>query len=347
MALLTCLMLIAAIAINRDHRIAGYDLTKRHNLVESDTMVVLSDGTMVVNTADLGKDIEGYGGRVPLKIYLKDGKVDRIEAEPNAETPDFFNKAKVVLIKWQGKTPEEGAAMKVDAVSGATYSSTAIIGNVRRGLAYAADKGDAISGGTTSGLLVKNIVLLVVVLAGAIVPLFKKGKGWHVAQMVLNVVVTGLWCGTFLSYSRLIYFASSGFSLMVPLASIVMLIAAFVYPLFGRKSYYCSHLCPLGSAQELAGMACRRKIKMSRGLVKALETFRIILWGVLTVLVLVGVWTAWTDYELFAAFVFRSASVGILIAAAAFLLLSVVVPRPYCRFVCPTGTLFKVAQNSK
>ncbi len=347
MALLTCLMMLAAMAINRDHRIAGHDLAESRESVESDTMVAMDDGTVVINTAELGKDIEGYGGRVPLKIYLKDGKVERIEAEPNAETPDFFNKAKAVLNKWVGKTPEEGAAMEVDAVSGATYSSTAIIGNVKSGLAFAADKGDAISDGVPSDLSVKNIVLLVVVLSGAIVPLFKKGKGWHVAQMVLNVVVTGLWCGTFLSYSRLIYFASSGFSLTVSLASIVMLITAFIYPLFGRKSYYCSHLCPLGSAQGLAGMAWRRKIKMSHGLVKALETFRSILWGVLTVLVLVGVWTAWTDYELFAAFVFRSASVGILIAAVAFLLLSVVVPRPYCRFVCPTGTLFKVAQNSK
>ncbi len=347
MALLTCLMMIAAMAISRDHRIVGHDLAEGRQPVESDTMVAMDDGTMVVNTVELGKDIEGYGGRVPLKIYLKDGKVERIEAEPNAETPDFFNKAKAVLSKWVGKTPEEGVAMEVDAVSGATYSSTAIIGNVKRGLAYAADKGGVISDGTPSGLSVKNIVLLVVVLAGAIVPLFKKGKGWHVAQIVLNVAVTGLWCGTFLSYSRLIYFASSGFSLTVSLASIVMLIAAFIYPLFGRKSHYCTHLCPLGSAQELTGMAWRRKIKMSQGLVKSLELFRTVLWGVLTVLMLTGVWSAWTDYELFAAFVFRAASVGIIVAAVAFLLLSVIIPRPYCRFVCPTGTLFKAAQNSK
>ena len=30
--------------------------------------------------------------------------------------------------------------------------------------------------------------------------------------------------------------------------------------------------------------------------------------------------------------------------AAAFVTLSVFVPRPYCRFACPTGTLFKLAE---
>jgi len=28
-------------------------------------------------------------------------------------------------------------------------------------------------------------------------------------------------------------------------------------------------------------------------------------------------------------------------------ILSVFVPHPYCRFVCPTGTLFKIVQNPK
>jgi uncharacterized protein with FMN-binding domain len=33
-----------------------------------------------------------------------------------------------------GKTPAEAREMKLDAVSGATYTSTALIENVRRGL---------------------------------------------------------------------------------------------------------------------------------------------------------------------------------------------------------------------
>ena len=64
-------------------------------------------------------------------------------------------------------------------------------------------------------------------------------------------------------------------------------------------------------------------------------------------LMLTGLWADWTNYEIFSAFIVGTAAVAVLAMAAVVLVLSVFVPRPYCRFVCPTGTLFKVAQGSK
>lgn len=69
--------------------------------------------------------------------------------------------------------------------------------------------------------------------------------------------------------------------------------------------------------------------------------FRNVLWGVLMVLMLTATWTAWMDYELFTAFLYTSASVWVIVLAVLFLVLSVWVPRPYCRFVCPTGSLLR------
>lgn len=80
---------------------------------------------------------------------------------------------------------------------------------------------------------------------------------------------------------------------------------------------------------------------MSPRLNKVLITFRNLLWGVLMALMLTGTWTAWMDYELFTAFLYTSASVWVIVLALAFLVLSVWVPRPYCRFVCPMGTLLR------
>ncbi|MCI7310122.1 MAG: 4Fe-4S binding protein, partial [Prevotella sp.] len=42
------------------------------------------------------------------------------------------------------------------------------------------------------------------------------------------------------------------------------------------------------------------------------------------------------------AFVFQAAGWVVLVFAALFMVLAIFVPRPYCRFVCPTGTLFKM-----
>ena len=41
------------------------------------------DGVYVVNTTKIGKDIEGYNGAVPLKIYIKKNKVEKIEILKN------------------------------------------------------------------------------------------------------------------------------------------------------------------------------------------------------------------------------------------------------------------------
>lgn len=90
--------------------------------------------TTVVNTTKIAADVKGFKGPVPLEIHLKDGKVQKVVALKNSETPSFFKKAAKLLTAWNGKTVKEAGTMHVDAVTGATYSSNAIISNVRKGL---------------------------------------------------------------------------------------------------------------------------------------------------------------------------------------------------------------------
>lgn len=84
---------------------------------------MFEDGSVRLNTTELGKDIVGYGGTVPLEITLHEGRVENIRALANSETPDFFKEASELLTKWNGQTIEDAQKMKVDAVSGATFSS--------------------------------------------------------------------------------------------------------------------------------------------------------------------------------------------------------------------------------
>lgn len=357
---IVCMLSIAA--INRDNKLFGYDLgeaDKQSTAVASnnDTLSVQPDGSFVVNTKPLAKDVQGYGGPVPLRIHVsKDGVVAAIEAEPNAETPDFFNSAKSLLTRWQGKTIDKAMAEtdNVDAVSGATFSSKAIIANMQRGLTYAkkskatADVSEANAEGSASSsasvLTIGGIAAIIVVLLGAIVPLFYKSRRWHTVQLVLNIVVLGLWTGTFVSFTLLMRLFSGGISLatLATLAApLLMLVVALFYPLLGKPGHYCAHICPFGSAQELAGKLAHRKLRVPVRLNKALNIFRTVLWAVLMILLLTGTWTAWIDYELFTAFLYSSASVWVIVLAVLVLLLSVFVPRPYCRYVCPTGTLLR------
>lgn len=360
LSLVVVMLVLSAAAILRDGRIFGHDLRQTHAAVVSvaqgsDTLEVQPDGTFVVNTRVLAKDVQGYGGPVPLKIHIdKDGRLTAIEAEPNAESPSFFDRAKELFSRWQGKTIDEAMAEDVDAVSGATFSSKAIIRNVQRGLAYAKQHGLADGGKgaqkesaertVATGWTLGSIVALIAVLLGAVVPLFTNNRRLHLVQLVVNVVVLGLWTGTFVSYTLFLRLFAGGVSLSAIgtlAAPLLMLIVALLYPLAGRSGHYCAHVCPFGSAQELAGKLSRRKLRITPRVLSVLTALRNLLWGVLMALLLTGTCTAWIDYELFTAFIYSSASVWVIVLAMLFLVLSVWVPRPYCRFVCPTGALMK------
>lgn len=360
LSLVVVMLVLSAAAILRDGRIFGHDLRQTHAAVVSvaqgsDTLEVQPDGTFVVNTRVLAKDVQGYGGPVPLKIHIdKDGRLTAIEAEPNAESLSFFDRAKELFSRWQGKTIDEAMAEDVDAVSGATFSSKAIIGNVQRGLVYAKQHGLADGGKgaqkesaehtVATGWTLGSIVALIAVLLGAVLPLFTNNRRLHLVQLVVNVVVLGLWTGTFVSYTLFLRLFAGGVSLSAIgtlAAPLLMLIVALLYPLAGRSGHYCAHVCPFGSAQELAGKLSRRKLRITPRVLRVLTALRNLLWGVLMALLLTGTCTAWIDYELFTAFIYSSASVWVIVLAMLFLVLSVWVPRPYCRFVCPTGALMK------
>jgi len=101
----------------------------------AEQVVTKENGMTVVNTTTLAADVEGYAGTTPVKIYIKKNKIERIEALPNMETPKYFAQVKRALLdKWKGLSVKEAAKQEVDVVTGATYSSEALIENVRRGI---------------------------------------------------------------------------------------------------------------------------------------------------------------------------------------------------------------------
>ena len=103
----------------------------------ADQVITKEDGMDVVNTTTLGQKVAGYIGATPLKIYIKGNKVVKVVALKNQETPKYFAKVKKQLLNsWNGKKVKAASKMKVDAITGATFSSKAVIKNVQLGLDY-------------------------------------------------------------------------------------------------------------------------------------------------------------------------------------------------------------------
>lgn len=101
----------------------------------SKNAIKYSKGTAIVNTSSIVK-ARGFHGNTPVKIYIKGNKITKIESLPNQETPAVFARAEELYNKFIGKTVDEASSMTVDGVSGATYSSKALIQNVKGGLKY-------------------------------------------------------------------------------------------------------------------------------------------------------------------------------------------------------------------
>ncbi len=106
-------------------------------VTQQSAMTKQSDGTYIVNTTTLCQNVKGYRGTTPLKIYIKNDKVEKIEALKNQETPKYFTRVKQEMLdKWNGKTVKKAVKLKVNGVTGATMSSDALKKNVKAGLEY-------------------------------------------------------------------------------------------------------------------------------------------------------------------------------------------------------------------
>ena len=72
-----------------------------------------------------------------MKVYIKKNKVERIEFLKSMESPKYYGQVKKALLeKWNGMTVKEAKILQVDAVTGATFSSEAVIQNVQMALDY-------------------------------------------------------------------------------------------------------------------------------------------------------------------------------------------------------------------
>lgn len=352
-SLLAVFAIVGAAAIIQSGRFWGHTLRAPGESADTLIRAVSTDGgRMVANTTTLCAGVSGFGGAVPLEVYATDGRIDSIRALENQETPAFFSRAFSGLREaWNGMTLREAADYAPDGVTGATFSSNAIIANARAGaLSMLKAQGEAEAAYSASaaggGWSVKHIAVIIVLLAGCVLPLCIRNPRYRLVQQLFNVAVLGFWAGTFMNYTLMLNFISNGVAFTgAGVVTILLFFIAFIYPLFGFESHYCGWICPLGSIQELAGHLSKRKINMGPRTTRLLTGFRQVLWAVLMILLWLGIGSSWIDYELFAAFVVESAgwvmiSVGLLVVV-----LAIFIPHPYCRFICPTGALLKKSQS--
>lgn len=307
----------------------------------------------VVCTRTLADGAQGFAGPTPLYIYVDGtGHIRGIASAENAETADYYRTvAEGLFPQYIGRPLAEAVAGRPDAVSGATYSSRSVIANLEAGFTYAAKLQDmALAPASRAGDVSSawaTVGALLTVLFGIVVSLRYRGVKWlRTLTLVLNIAVLGFWTGQYLSLSLLRAWARGGIDLAISLPAVAILAAVSVMILSGHRRHYCLWACPLGSMQELAYRLPLPKVRLSARAYRVMGHVRLALFSALLFLLWSGLGEAILAHEPFGAFRPQSAPTDVVLLCAAIVVLSIFVPRPWCRALCPLGTALDLAEEN-
>ena len=345
-SIIITIFIISIIAINRDNQVFGISLEESSDT--NNESITYTNDCIVVNSTNIVHGVKGYAGATPLEIHINsDGYIEDVKALKNSESPRFFKSLEKngLYSQWIGLTPQEAIDKKVDAISGATISSKAVIKTFNSAIQFAIDNDIVPEINFNEYFSLKNIIAILAILISAIVPIFLKNKIYRYIQLITNIAVLGIWCSTFLSLSMIVNFVSNGFDEIDILIPLLLIIIAFIFPLFGKKQHYCSWVCPFGASQEVLYSVSPFKVNISQRANEILKNVQRILWSIIMLILCLGIYFEIMDYEAFSFFFFNQADIPVLIIGFTFLFVSLFVKRPYCKYVCPTGYLVKFSER--
>ena len=302
-----------------------------------------------LSTSPTSDAITGYAAAVPVLIgFDRSDKVVGLTLLENAESPDFIERVfdSGLMESWNNFPIQDVLNLEVDAVTGATLSSDAIIKTVRHSIGSYLQKPIALPASHDWRNDLKTSLGIILFILAVLQFFFPKRLGrFRLLNRVLVVLILGFWSGTFLSMSSFYNWTINGINLPARLFIFIILITSFVMPLVTGKAFYCIYLCPYGASQDLLGKLRKGVSIIPKKWDKFLSKLREKIFAALMVLLLSGVSFDLTNIEPFSAFLFKSAALPVIILAVLFLILSIFVPRPWCRYACPTGHFFEIIRK--
>ena len=286
--------------------------------------------------------VAGFGGNLRVVVGISpDGKIAGIELGENYESYGFIERVRDegFFKKWNGLSVEEAAKADVDTVSGATMSTTAIKSMVALNLSKYSGMKIAANQQDSTPLWLKIAVFII--LAYSLFAFFfpQKTAKFRIFHLLMLALILGFIGGSALSMESFKNWIVSGNIALVP---IVILCAALILPIVSGKNFYCNFVCPFGAMQELLGKIPIPKKSFPPKFMKGVTIFKVVLLIFLYAVMISGLLSDFTVFEPFSEFKFEVAALPSLIIAALFLVISLFISRPWCRFFCPTGTLINM-----
>jgi Na+-translocating ferredoxin:NAD+ oxidoreductase RnfG subunit len=216
------------------------------------------EGGYVFSTESLAGNISGYGGPIAMAVFVgRDGTLRGLQIVHSRETPAYVESLRGWLKALPGHNVfQPGGLNGVDAVSGATMTSDAVLRSLQQaGPQFAsAALGMNVQAAAPAARhrIDPQFVCLFVLLAAAVVLRRIPRVGIRRAMLLATLLLTGFWWNLQYSSQQVVAILSfslpgnwlSGSFFLVLLVPVIVLLVGNVY---------CGYVCPFGALQELVG----------------------------------------------------------------------------------------------
>ncbi|MGE3312479.1 MAG: 4Fe-4S binding protein, partial [Limisphaerales bacterium] len=186
------------------------------------------------------------------------------------------------------------------------------------------------------------VVLLVSLGVASYLAYSKRSRAGLVAVSGFSLVYFGFYregCVCAIGSVQNVALAVFGTGYALPVGVAVFFAAPLLVALFLGRTF-CSAVCPHGALQDLVLI---RPVRVPRWLESGLGVLPFLYLGAGIAFAATGAAFLICRFDPFVPIFRRTGSLGMLLTGGAFLVLSLFVGRPYCRFLCPYGALLKVA----
>lgn len=299
----------------------------------------------------------GYGKDLVIAVFIDTaGRVVNLNILKHNETPSFMQKVKrkglLQDLKGTMYSSAFDEAEGIDVVTGATYTSLAIIESVKKGSRHIARDELGlevpVEPDTTFRLGIPEIalVLLYVIALFGVYTRFKYKNGLRWFTLLMSLVILGFWFTVPLTLERINTFLM-GFwpDWHMHLYWYILILGFFLVLFVTRKNIYCSWICPLGCIQDCLGMVGGAKSRIPTRIHEiARWTQRGIAWLAM-LLALYFRAPVKVNYEIFGVSLSLTGATYLFIMTGIFFIASLFIKRPWCNYLCPITPVAELIQN--
>jgi len=293
----------------------------------------------------------GYGGKMDVAILVDtSAQIRDIEVIKHRETPSFLKKVeKKGLIKsLKGKKHSDDffIGKDIDIVSGATYTSEALLNCSRDGVRRIASEEmnlpvpDDEYVSFSFGIPEIALILLYIIAFYGIYSGFKYKKQLRWVTMTAGLIILGFWFAVPLSMAKINTFLLGFWPSWHTELYWYILIFGFIITLIASgKNIYCNWICPVGCIQEGLGLIGAAKPRFSAKLNNILKwVSRTIAWLAI-LLALYFRNPVKMDYEIFGVSTSLTGATYLFAITGIFFVASLFIRKPWCNYLCPINPI--------